>query len=587
MCYSVLNDDWASHPTWASEDSGFVAHRKNIYEEALHRIEEERHDYDFNIEANQKVIQLLEPIGQQILAMSSAEVANFRMPTNLGGSSPSIHKRILKKIYGPERGAEVAADLFKDPTAVLPTVLARLKQKDEEWRFTQREWDKVWHAQTQAMYLKSLDHMGIHAKTSDKKIFAPKNIVDLIKLKHEEQRRQRSLRGRVPRYQFAYEFKDEGVIVDAVRLAVLYVTNAGHHSGQERERIAQFFERFIPLFFDISIENVQDRVRDISRGSPDDDMEDITPAELTNGRGRRANGKKADLLRGVLDRGRNGTKGRGQKEDSAASGSKESTPDLSTLDDGDEAMEAPEDQNMVEVTNERWLATIPGPGAVEGTKPLDPADMELKADKFFQRDYFNLYCNQTIIVFFTLFEILYRRLKAIKDSEQDVIEEVRRSKYPKPAKDIGLIDDKNDFFSDDFTGDYYSRALFVMEELISGEMDETRYQEFFRRYYLKKGWALYTLQELLKSVCRMAALCSGSDNKDKTPDIIELFADNRDKDETTYNIEINLRKQVEKYVKDGEMFLVKYVSFFLHLSQIPNPLTWHYSIRKPTKQLSS
>ena len=50
MCYSVLNDDWASHPTWASEDSGFVAHRKNVFEEGLHRIEEERHDYDFNIE---------------------------------------------------------------------------------------------------------------------------------------------------------------------------------------------------------------------------------------------------------------------------------------------------------------------------------------------------------------------------------------------------------------------------------------------------------------------------------------------------------------------------------------------------------
>lgn len=137
MCYAVLNDDWASHPTWASEDSGFVAHRKNVFEEGLHRIEEERHDYDFNIEANSKVIQLLEPIGQQILAMTPAELATFRMPANLGGSSPSIHKRILKKIYGPERGAEVAVDLFKDPISVLPTVLARLKQKDEEWRFTQ------------------------------------------------------------------------------------------------------------------------------------------------------------------------------------------------------------------------------------------------------------------------------------------------------------------------------------------------------------------------------------------------------------------------------------------------------------------
>ena len=136
MCLEVLNDDWASHPTWASEDSGFVAHRKNIFEESLHRIEEERHDYDFNIEANAKVIQLLEPIGQQILSMSSAEREKYRMPIGIGGQSQAIYKRVMKKVYG-EKGPEVVADLFKDPCAVLPIVLARLKQKDEEWRFTQ------------------------------------------------------------------------------------------------------------------------------------------------------------------------------------------------------------------------------------------------------------------------------------------------------------------------------------------------------------------------------------------------------------------------------------------------------------------
>jgi paired amphipathic helix protein Sin3a len=136
MCLEVLNDDWASHPTWASEDSGFVAHRKNMFEESLHRIEEERHDYDFNIEANAKVIQLLEPIGQQILSMNTAEREKYRMPIGLGGQSQAIYKRVMKKVYG-ERGPEVVADLFKDPCAVLPIVLARLKQKDEEWRFTQ------------------------------------------------------------------------------------------------------------------------------------------------------------------------------------------------------------------------------------------------------------------------------------------------------------------------------------------------------------------------------------------------------------------------------------------------------------------
>ena len=69
LCRAVLNDEWASHPTWASEDSGFVAHRKNQFEEGLHRIEEERHDYDFNIEACTRTIQQLDPIASQILSL--------------------------------------------------------------------------------------------------------------------------------------------------------------------------------------------------------------------------------------------------------------------------------------------------------------------------------------------------------------------------------------------------------------------------------------------------------------------------------------------------------------------------------------
>lgn len=136
LCNSVLNDEWASHPTWASEDSGFVAHRKNQFEEGLHRIEEERHDYDFNIEANLKCIQLLEPIAQQMLAMTPAERETFQMPAALAGQSTSIFKRICKKIYG-EKGIDVVNDMYTNPFDVVPILLSRMKQKDEEWRFSQ------------------------------------------------------------------------------------------------------------------------------------------------------------------------------------------------------------------------------------------------------------------------------------------------------------------------------------------------------------------------------------------------------------------------------------------------------------------
>lgn len=137
LCHSVLNNDWASHPTWASEDSGFVAHRKNTFEETLHRIEEERHDYDFNIEANQRTIQLLEPIAQTIARMSPEERENFVLPPGIGAPSTAIYNRLFKKLYGKKEGINVINAMFAKPCAVVPIVLARLKQKDEEWRAVQ------------------------------------------------------------------------------------------------------------------------------------------------------------------------------------------------------------------------------------------------------------------------------------------------------------------------------------------------------------------------------------------------------------------------------------------------------------------
>lgn len=137
LCHQVLNDEWASHPTWASEDSGFIAHRKNSFEETLHRTEEERHDYDFNIEACLRTIQLMEPIAQQLKLMSDDERAGFDLPRGMGGQSHTIYERVVKKVYGRDYGKQVLEDMFNTPSVVLPILLRRLKQKAEEWKASQ------------------------------------------------------------------------------------------------------------------------------------------------------------------------------------------------------------------------------------------------------------------------------------------------------------------------------------------------------------------------------------------------------------------------------------------------------------------
>ena len=137
MCKQVLNDEWASHPTWASEDSGFIAHRKNTFEEALHRIEEERHDYDFNIETCQRTIQLLDPIVKQIDVMTEEERIHYTLPPGLGGQSDAIYSRVIKKIYDRPRGAQIVTDMYMRPTVVCPIIFARLRQKVQEWKASQ------------------------------------------------------------------------------------------------------------------------------------------------------------------------------------------------------------------------------------------------------------------------------------------------------------------------------------------------------------------------------------------------------------------------------------------------------------------
>ncbi|KAK7404006.1 Transcriptional regulatory protein sin3 [Neonectria punicea] len=554
LCNSVLNDEWASHPTWASEDSGFVAHRKNQFEEGLHRIEEERHDYDFNIEANLKCIQLLEPIAQQMLAMSATEREAFQMPAALAGQSTSIFKRICKKIYG-DRGIDVVNDMYTHPFDVVPVLLARMKQKDEEWRFSQREWEKVWHAQTDNMHLKSLDHMGILVKQNDKRNLTAKHLVDVIKTKHEEQRRERALKGKAPRHQFVWDFADKDTVIDLLRLMMLYSLHSGQHSSQEKERILEFFEMFIPAFFDIPEETIQDKLPKIQPDSGEEEMEDHTPAELTNGRSRR-NGKKGDLLRGVLDPGRNGSKSRGQKEDSAASGSKETTPDVTSANE-EEMPDASEDAAAHDLSNDRWMPSIPKPVVVGQSDALLNADGELKADGFFARPWYNFFCNQTLFVFFNIFQTLYRRLQDLKDSKASVIKEVVRLNNAKPARDIGFTENHMKFFDpNDDPDTYWPKTLELIEEYITGDVDESRYQDVMRHYYLKTGWKAYTIQDLLKTACRLALTCSSTDAKEKTPDLIQQYLASREKEETSYQTEISARKFAEKCVKDGDIFVI-------------------------------
>lgn len=261
MCRSVLNDEWVSHPTWSSDDSGFLAHKKNIYEEALHRSEEERHEYDFHIEAIVRTISMLEPINNKIAQLPPDERSVFKLKANLGGSGKSIHQRVIKKIYGREAGLEVIQAMQDSPSLAIPVVLSRLKQKEDEWKRAQREWNKVWREVDARNYQKSLDHQGISFKAADKKAMSTKAFVTQIETARDEQMGKRAslidpLFARTrPRHQLEFVVDDIPVMQDALKLTFSFLDRTTHQIGSaERKKIEGLLRGVVPTFFMVDTE---------------------------------------------------------------------------------------------------------------------------------------------------------------------------------------------------------------------------------------------------------------------------------------------------------------------------------------------
>ena len=552
MCYEVLNDVWASHPTWASEDSGFVAHRKNQHEEALHRIEEERHDYDFHIESCQRTIQLMEPIVQQIGVMNDADRSGFQLQAGLGGASEAIPKRIIMKIYGREAGARVLQEMFLRPISVLPIVLSRLKQKLEEWKQTQREWEKVWRDQIHRQFWKSLDHQGLNAKNQDKKNFQQKTLASEIQAKYEEGKKNRDNGIPEKKHQLEYKFEDLSVITDATRLvlAALDLDRQQTLNNGDQDRYKNWLVDFLVQFFGLDREKFTKQINTESvrhQREQDDGVDDHESDAQPPARGKNK-GRSGLLRRQALER-------RHGKEDSVASASKESTP-------------APGAGSEMDVDDEPAAADIPE----EPQHPWinvansDTSARHLAMDETYPHTTFNLYSNANIYCFFRLFEMLYSRLIAIKGNEANVQEAIARHKgirgRKKPAIELRMIDKGPEHYFYSIVGkqNYYHQILQLCQEVLTGGVEIGHLEETLRRYYNKTGWQLYTIDRLIPTILRFIMSIIGGDSKDKSVEITNLFLKDRERPDTTRKQEIQYRKQVERLSKDAEVYRISYVS---------------------------
>lgn len=273
-----MNDIWVSHPTWASEEAGFISHKKNSFEEALHKSEEERHEYHVQLDALTRTIALFEPLGMRIEEMTNEERATFRLKPDLGGSSKSIYHRTLKKVYGRDASAEVIQALQDCPSVAVPVVLARLKAKGEEWRRIQREWNKTWREVDAKNFYKSLDHQGNQFKQNDKKQITAKHFVQYIESIKEAQEQTIAQRGRPSfatgsvGHQLEFDFRQTSVLHDSLRLVYSFLDHSqAQYSPPERRAIEGFLRQFVPLLFKFPVHEFEAACS--PDGLQDDDLE--------------------------------------------------------------------------------------------------------------------------------------------------------------------------------------------------------------------------------------------------------------------------------------------------------------------------
>lgn len=559
LCNQVLNDEWASHPTWASEDSGFVAHRKNIHEEGLHRIEEERHDYDYNIEACSRTIQLLEPIATTLRRMDEAAVHNYKLPQNLGGQSEMIYKRVIMKLYGREKGQEVIEQLHHRPYQVIPVLLNRLKERLETWKMAQREWEKIWREQTQKMFWKSLDHQAVSLKLNERRQFQTKTLQNEIQVRYEEMKRlDNATPGVLRGPQLEYVVDDPEVIVDATYLILRYVDET---LSTDHPRLAPFIRDFVALFFGLDADIFRERIEEKLSRSPQNESEDPTSGgeETSSVKARKGLTKNSTLLRTALGRGRK--LGRKEREESNASGSRATTPDVASNADDDMAMDGQEEADAKQEANAtRWL-DHPTTGNKLGTQDINPNEPQ-------KRESYRFWANTTIYCFMRLFITFCERLQRIKQAEASVRELVINAQRAKPAIELGIMDKVPlDFF--EYTGpdaDYYAQMLHKLDGCLQGAVEFSDIEDILRRYYLQSGYTLYGFEKLVNALARAAVQVMNSDAKDKSADIFQSFKKDRVRDIVTAQQQTDYRKAVEKMVKDAELYRIDFVSSPRHVS---------------------
>lgn len=446
MCWEVLNDDWVSRPTWNFNNSGLYSFHRNIFQEALNRVEEERHEYDYYIEANLRTIQTLESIASRIANMTEDDKAFYKLNPNLGHSL-NVYENVLKRVYGETRYHEVLESLRNNPAISVPVVLRRLKQKDEEWKRGHREWNKVWRNIEESVYYKSLDYRGLSQKQDDIVEFNLTHMLNEI-----TNTRLNTLNSFVPEVPnpvktISVNVFDTCVFREVVQLVEAYLSST--QNNFRPSKLIPVLKMIISSVFTVSIKEL----------SEDSEDESFTVKK-------RLRSDESTTFREVLK----------------ISNRKASTVTDVFKDDTNENVSVP--------STNTWIKL-----AISG--------QNMDEDKIFSSI---LYADKTLYFLLRFITILAHRLSELKALESIVSREIGRKVFKiKYGKDFGIrnikLDDEN--FEIDGTRDIYSQVIDYSCDYLKSDISTEWYEEIVRQTYKNRAVKLYTVAKIARNIAKL------------------------------------------------------------------------------------
>jgi paired amphipathic helix protein Sin3a len=202
---------------------------------------------------------VFEGVQKKLSRLSAEESAKYRLDDCLGGTSPSIHLRAIRRIYGDKAG-DIIEGLKKNPAAAIPVVLKRLKSKEEEWRDAQKGFNKVWREQNEKFYLKSLDHQGMNFKQNDMKYLRSKSLLNEIEALYDERHENAAgdengggaaaaTAAPTTGPHLVLPYKDKSVLDDAANLLIHHVKRQTGIHKEDKQKIKSLIRQFIPDLF--------------------------------------------------------------------------------------------------------------------------------------------------------------------------------------------------------------------------------------------------------------------------------------------------------------------------------------------------